>query len=88
MFSPARWSGRARLTRRSADSNRCACHLICTSPGPGRKRRMKLAELYRKTGRVSQAEKVEDELRRYLSAADPDHPLLAQLSTGRAHPSR
>jgi hypothetical protein len=49
---------------------------------------MKLAQLYRKAGRAAEGEKVDDDLRRYFSVADTDHPLLAQLSTGRARPSR
>ena len=41
--------------------------------------RVKLADLYRKAGRVDDAVKVEDEIRLYLSEADPDHPLAASL---------
>ena len=38
-----------------------------------------LAQLYRKNGRAQDAEKIEDDLRRLLAYADPDHALLAQL---------
>jgi len=41
--------------------------------------RAKLAELYRKVGRIDDAVKVENQLRHYLSEADPDFPVLAQL---------
>jgi hypothetical protein len=41
--------------------------------------RAKLAELYRKVGRIDDAVKVENQLRHYLSEADPDYPILAQL---------
>lgn len=42
--------------------------------------RAKLAELCRKAGRMDEAVKVEDDLRHYLSEADPDHPLLVKLN--------
>jgi len=38
-----------------------------------------LAQLYRKEGRVEDARKIEDELRRLLALADSDHPILRQL---------
>jgi hypothetical protein len=41
--------------------------------------RMKLAELYWKTGRRGEAAQVARELLHYLSAGDPDLPMLAQL---------
>lgn len=41
--------------------------------------RAQLARLYRKAGRVQDAEKVEAELKKLLVYADPDHPLLLQL---------
>ena len=41
--------------------------------------RVKLAELYRKAGREDDAVKTEDELRLYLSEADPDHPVASRL---------
>ena len=40
---------------------------------------LQLADLYRKMGRVPQAEKVEDELRKMLIYADADHPILREL---------
>jgi len=50
--------------------------------------RAKLGQLYRKVGRLPDATKTEDDLRHYLSEADPDHPLLAELnkvSSSRPH---
>ena len=41
--------------------------------------RLKLAELYRKAGHPEEAMHVEDEMRHYLSVADPDHPVLMRL---------
>ena len=41
--------------------------------------RVKLAELYRKAGREKDALRTEDELRLYLSEADPDHPVASRL---------
>ncbi len=38
-----------------------------------------LADFYRKAGRVGAALKVEEELGRLLSVADPDHPILRQI---------
>ena len=38
-----------------------------------------LAQLYREEGRVEDARKIEDELRRLLALADSDHPILRQL---------
>jgi hypothetical protein len=40
---------------------------------------LQLADLYRAMGRVAEAEKIEDELRKMLIYADADHPLLVQL---------
>lgn len=45
---------------------------------------LELADLYRKMGRASDAEKVEDELRKMLAYADADHPVLLALQR-RAH---
>ena len=39
-----------------------------------------LAQLYREMGRDAEALKIEDELRRLLALADPDHPILRQLN--------
>ena len=39
----------------------------------------RLAQLYRKAGQTSEAEKIEAELRRLLAYADPDHAILLQL---------
>jgi tetratricopeptide (TPR) repeat protein len=46
--------------------------------------RAKLAELYRKVGRIDDAVKVENQLRHYLSEADADFPILAQLRAAEA----
>lgn len=40
---------------------------------------LQLADLYREMGRVPDAEKVEDELRKMLIYADADHPILREL---------
>ncbi len=42
--------------------------------------RWKLAELYREAGMPGEAALVEQEIHHYLSAADPDHPMLARRS--------
>lgn len=42
-----------------------------------------LAQLYRKVGRVQDAERIEAELRKLLAVADPDHPILVQLERSR-----
>jgi hypothetical protein len=42
-----------------------------------------VAELYREEGRIGDAVRIEDELRRYLSAADADFPLAAKLRARR-----
>ena len=39
-----------------------------------------LLRLYRKAGRFADAERLEHEMRRYLAAADPDHPVAARLA--------
>lgn len=39
----------------------------------------RLAGLYRKIGRTGDARKIEDELRKRLAVADPEHPILQQL---------
>ena len=40
---------------------------------------MALAQLYRRMGRVQDAEKIENELRKLLAYADPDFPMLVEL---------
>jgi DNA-binding winged helix-turn-helix (wHTH) protein len=40
---------------------------------------LQLADLYRETGRLPEAEKIEEELLKLLAYADPDYPLLGQL---------
>lgn len=42
--------------------------------------RLLLADIYRDVGRVAEARKVEDDLRRRLSMADIDHPLVRKLA--------
>ncbi len=50
----------------------------------------RLAQVYRKQGRVGDAQKVEAGLLKLLGAADPDHPILVELNrikaTAAAHP--
>jgi tetratricopeptide (TPR) repeat protein len=46
---------------------------------PWPKARLQLADLYRKAGRASDAARVEDEIRHFLSEADADHPVLVRL---------
>lgn len=41
--------------------------------------RSRLASLYRKAGRVQEAEQIEQQLRERLTYADADHPILRQL---------
>lgn len=48
-------------------------------PGFWMRTELQLADLYRKMGRVSDAEKVEKELSKLLIYADPDHPILRAL---------
>jgi len=43
-----------------------------------------LAKLYRQAGRESDAAKVERDLSRLLSAADPDHPILVAVNKSQA----
>ncbi|MEO7271686.1 MAG: protein kinase [Vicinamibacterales bacterium] len=45
--------------------------------------RVLLADLYRQTDRVADAERVEAEVRSLLAVADSDHPLLVRLATRR-----
>jgi hypothetical protein len=40
---------------------------------------LQLADLYRAMGRVNDAEEVENELRRMLTYADANHPILSEL---------
>jgi tetratricopeptide (TPR) repeat protein len=42
--------------------------------------RLLLADIYRDVGRLAEARKVEDDLRRLLSAADADYPLVRRLA--------
>lgn len=46
-----------------------------------------LAQLYRRLGRVQDAEKIESELRKLLACADPDYPLLVELNRLENEPS-
>jgi tetratricopeptide (TPR) repeat protein len=48
--------------------------------------RVKLAELYRKAGREQDAVRTENEIRLYLSEADPDHPILVRLNERNRRP--
>lgn len=46
-----------------------------------------LARLYRRVGRVNDAENIEDELRKLLTYADPDYPMLVELQRLQNNPS-
>jgi hypothetical protein len=59
-----------------------AAHLSDAWPWP--QAREKAAELYRRAGRPAEAARIEEELRRSLSAADADYPLRARLEVLRA----
>lgn len=48
---------------------------------------MDLAQLYRSLGRDKDAEKIEDELRKLLTYADPDYPMLVELKRLQRNPS-
>jgi tetratricopeptide (TPR) repeat protein len=54
--------------------------------------RLYLAALYRKAGRSAAAERIEEQIRKYLAIADPDYPLAMKLKaqpslrTGKATP--
>jgi hypothetical protein len=48
----------------------------------------RLAQLYRKMGRLEEAEKVEAELSKMLAYADPEHPILLQLKQVRTISNR
>jgi tetratricopeptide (TPR) repeat protein len=47
------------------------------------KNRIQLAGLYRRMGREQEARKIEDELRKLLACADPDHALVRELNQPR-----
>jgi len=53
--------------------------LVGESPIMWLRLRSALAKLYRETGRNEEAREIEEELRRLLALADPDHPILRQL---------
>ena len=46
-----------------------------------------LARVYRRVGRVNDAEKIEDELRKLLAYADTDYPMLVELKRLQSNPS-
>ena len=52
------------------------------------KLRGQLSQLYLKMGRYEDAREIEDELRRRLALADPDHPILRQLKQTKQVASR
>ncbi len=69
-----------RVLQRAADAKGKDCPSIGLTAGHWWLREeLQLADLYRKMGRVAEAEKVEDELRKMLIYADPDHPILREL---------
>jgi hypothetical protein len=47
------------------------------------KNRNQLAGLYRRMGREQEARKIEDELRKLLACADPDHAIVRELNRPR-----
>jgi len=49
------------------------------SPAMWLRVRLALAKLYRETGRDEDAQEIEEDLRKHLAYADPDHPILRQL---------
>ena len=49
------------------------------SPAMWLRVRSALAKLYRETGYNEEAREIEEELRKHLAYADPDHPILRQL---------
>ena len=68
------------LERTSGEKTRA---LFAFHVGPGllfwMRDQMQLAQLYRKVGQHQDAQKIEDELRKMLVYADPDHPILVAL---------
>lgn len=62
-------------------ANRAGNSLIAVGNGPFWMRdQIELARLYRRLGRVQDAEKIENELRKLLAYADPDFPILLELN--------
>jgi len=53
--------------------------LVFETPTMWLRVRAALAKLHRETGRNEDAREIEDELRRLLALADPDHPILLEL---------
>ncbi|HKW63213.1 MAG TPA: winged helix-turn-helix domain-containing protein [Candidatus Acidoferrum sp.] len=69
-----------RVLQRAADPEAKDCPCVALTTGHWWLRNeLQLADLYRKMGRVPEAEKVEDELRKMLIYADADHPILREL---------
>jgi len=53
-------------------------HSVLTGP-LWLKLQAQLSQLYREMGRDEEAQEIEEDLRRHLALADPDHPILRQL---------
>ena len=71
--------GAVRVFERASLQKRPAVFLRMSNGGLWTRNQFLLARLYRKVGRVADAEKIEAELARLLAAADSDHPILVEL---------
>ncbi len=68
-------------------ANRPRVYVAMMENGPlWMKDEMALAQLYRRMGRVQDAEKIESELRKLLAFADPDFPMLVELNKLKSTP--
>jgi DNA-binding winged helix-turn-helix (wHTH) protein/tetratricopeptide (TPR) repeat protein len=71
-----------RVLRQSSDAKGRAYNCLSRGVMSGAfwlRNELQLADLYRKMGRIPEAEKVEDELRKMLIYADADHPIVRAL---------
>jgi hypothetical protein len=64
----------------SSTRQRAATTFGASSAALWMRTRARLADLYRKAGRVTEAEAIEEHLRRLLAVADDDHPLKMRLA--------
>jgi tetratricopeptide (TPR) repeat protein len=78
----------ATLESTSPDRVRVNGPLGMSTAGLWMRDQMDLARLYRRLGRVRDAERIEGELRTLLTYADPDYPLLVELNHLQENPSR
>jgi len=67
------------LQRAVAAKGKDCPHFGPVSGGWWLRNELQLADLYRKMGRILEAEQVENELRKMLIYADPDHPIVLAL---------